>query len=74
MEIGDKARDEKMKDHFNRETAKMLALSSGKIDEYEYMTGKGILPFNQRKIIEHILLQVCIFFFRKSFGETGKKD
>ena len=56
MEIGDKARDEKMKDHFNRETAKMLALSSGKIDEYEYMTGKGILPFNQRKIIEHILL------------------
>ena len=74
MELDDKVRDEKLKDHFNRDTAKLLALSSGKIDEYEYTTGEGILPFNQRKIIEHILLFVCIFFFRKSFGETEKKD
>ena len=34
MEIDDKVRDEKLKDHFNRDTAKLLALSSGKIDEY----------------------------------------
>ena len=27
-------------------------LSSGTIDEYEYMTGEEILPFNQRKTIE----------------------
>ena len=28
------------------------ALSSGKIDKYEYLTGKEILPCNQQKIIE----------------------
>ena len=27
-------------------------LSSGTVDEYEYMTGEEILPFNQRKTIE----------------------
>ena len=27
-------------------------LSSGTIDEYEYMTSEKILPFNQRKTIE----------------------
>ena len=36
----------------NREAAKISALSSGKIDKYEYLTGKEILPFNQRQIIE----------------------
>ena len=30
----------------NRETAKVSALSSGKIDKYEYLTGEEILPFN----------------------------
>ena len=28
------------------------ALSSGKIDNYEYLTGEKILPSNQRQIIE----------------------
>ena len=28
------------------------ALSSGKIDKYEYLTGKEILPSNQQQIIE----------------------
>ena len=30
----------------------MLALSFGKIDKYEYLTGEEIFPSNQRKIIE----------------------
>ena len=34
------------------EAAKISALSSGKIDKYEYRTGEEILPFNQQKIIE----------------------
>ena len=36
----------------NREAAKTSALSSGKIDKYEYLTGKEILPSNQRQRIE----------------------
>ena len=27
-------------------------MSSGKIDEYEYLIGEEILPFNQRQIME----------------------
>ena len=34
------------------EAAKTLALSSGKIDKYEYLTGEEILPSNQKQIIE----------------------
>ena len=30
----------------------MSALSSGKIQKYEYLTGKDILPSNQQQIIE----------------------
>ena len=38
MTIEDQIRDEKLQYHFNREAAKMSALSSGKIDKYEYLT------------------------------------
>ena len=48
-------RDEKLQYDINREAAKISALSSGKIDKYEYLTGKEILPFNQRQIIEQAL-------------------
>ena len=36
----------------NRETPKIFALSSGKIDKYEFLTSEEILPFDQSKIIE----------------------
>ena len=36
----------------NRETAKISALSSGKFDKYEYLTGEEILPSNKQQIIE----------------------
>ena len=36
----------------NREASKISALSSGKIDKYEYLTGEKILPSNQKQIIE----------------------
>ena len=36
----------------NREAEKISALSSGKIDKNEYLTGDEILPFSKRKIIE----------------------
>ena len=36
----------------NREAAKISAVSSGKIDEYEYLRGEEILPSDQTRIIE----------------------
>ena len=47
-----KIRDEKPQYDINREAKKILALSSGKIDKYEYLAGKEILLSDQNKIIE----------------------
>ena len=52
MTIENKSKDEKLQYDINRETAKISALSSGKIDKYEYLTGEEILPSNQQQIIE----------------------
>ena len=52
MTIEDKIKDEKLQYDINREAAKVSALSSGKIDKYEYLTGEEILPSNQQQIIE----------------------
>ena len=52
MTIEDQIRDEKLQYDINREAAKIPALSSGKIDKYEYLTGEEILPSNQQQIIE----------------------
>ena len=52
MTINDQIRDEKLQYDINRETAKISALSSGKIHKYEYLTGEDILPSNQQQIIE----------------------
>ena len=48
MTIDDTIRDEKLQYDFNREAAKKSALSSAKIDKYEYLTGEEIVPSNQR--------------------------
>ena len=40
MTINDQIRDEKLQYDINREAAKILALSSGKIHKYEYLTGE----------------------------------
>ena len=52
MTIEDQIRDEKLQYDINRDAAKILALSSGKIDKYEYLTGEEILPSTQQQIIE----------------------
>ena len=53
MTIEDQIKDEKIKYDINREATKIAALSSGKIDKYEYLTGEEILlPSNQQQIIE----------------------
>ena len=52
MTIEDQINDEKLQYDINREAAKISALSSGKIDKYEYLTGEEILPSNQQQIIQ----------------------
>ena len=52
MTTEDQIKDEKLQYDINREAAKISALSSGKIDKYEYLTGEEILPSNQQQIIE----------------------
>ena len=44
----------KIQNDINREAANISALSSGKIDKYEYITEIGILHSNQRQIIEQV--------------------
>ena len=52
MTTDDKIRDEKLEYNINREAAKRSALSSGKIDKYKYLTGKEIVPPDQKRVIE----------------------
>ena len=49
MTIDDQIRDEKLQYYINREATKISALSSGKIEKYEYLTGEEILPSNQKQ-------------------------
>ena len=59
MTIEDQIRDEKLQYDINRQAAKISALSSGKTDKYEYLTGEEILPSNQQQIIEQAKFTYC---------------
>ena len=48
MAIEEQIKNEKLQYDIKREAAKMSALSSGKNDKYEYLTGEEILPSNQQ--------------------------
>ena len=50
--VDGKIRDEKLQYNVDREAAKIPALSSSKIDKYEYLTDEEILPSDERRIIE----------------------
>ena len=52
MDIDDQIKDEKVQYGINREAAKLSALSSGKIEQYEYLSCEEILPSNQKLITE----------------------
>ena len=52
MTINDQIRNEKLQYDTYREAAKISALSSGKIDQHEFLTGEEILPSNQNQITE----------------------
>ena len=52
MTTEDQITDEKLQCNINREAAKISALSSGQIDNYEYLIGEEILPSNEQQIVE----------------------
>ena len=71
MAIDDKIRDEKLQYDINREAAKIPILSSGKIDKYDYLTGKEMLPSNQRQIIEQAKFAYSLL--EKAFGKKKQQ-
>ena len=68
--IDDKSGDGKLQYDFNGEVAKIPALSSGKINKYEYFTGEEKLPSNQSELIE----QTKFIYNRDSFRKTNKSN
>ena len=68
MTTDEKIRDEKLQYDFNREAAKISALSSGKIDKYEYLTGEEMLHSDQRRVIEQAK------FTYSSLGKAFEKE
>ena len=53
--MDDKFRDEKVQCNINREAAKTSALSSGRINKYEYLTDEEVLPSDQSRILRILL-------------------
>ena len=70
MTIEDQTRDEKLQHDINREAAKISALSSGKIEKYEYFTGEEILSSNQQQIMEQA--KFTYFPLGKAFEKQTK--
>ena len=72
MAINDKIRDEKLQYDFNREAAKISALSSEKIDKYQYLTAEEILPPDQRRVIKQAKFTYSPL--RKAFEKQTEND
>ena len=70
MTINDQIKDERIQYDINRKDAKISALSSVKINKYEYLTGEEILPSNQKQIIEQA--KFTCFPLGKAFGKQTK--
>ena len=61
MTIEDKIKDEKLQYDFNREAAKISALSSGKIDKNEYLTGKRYYHLISNKKLNKLSLLILLW-------------
>ena len=72
MTIDETIRDEKLQYDINREAAEISALSSGTIDNYEYLTGEEILTSNRRLIIEKAKL-ACSLLIKALERQTEKQ-
>ena len=79
MTIEDQIKDEKLQYDINREAAKISALSSGKLDKYEYLTAEEILPSSQQQIIQQAKfnyspLGKALEKRRKTIKDQGEKQ
>ena len=76
MIIDDQITNEKLQYDISREAAKISALSSGKIDKCEYLTGEEILPSNRQQIIEQAKLTCSPLgkSFEKQIKRKGEKE
>ena len=77
--IDDQIRDKKLQYDINGVTAKISALSSGKIDKYGYFTGDEILPSNQKRItgqaeFNYSSLGKAFEEWRKTIADQGQKQ
>ena len=70
MTIDNQIRDEKLQYNINREASKISALSSKKLNKYEYLTGEEILPPNQKQMIEEA--KFTYFSLGKAFEKQIK--
>ena len=68
MTIDNKIKDKKLQYNINREAAKLLAFSSGKVNKYEFLTGEEILPSDQSRIIGQTK------FTYSPFGKASEKQ
>ena len=71
MGIDDQIKDVKLQYDIKTKAAKISALSSDKIDKYEYLAGEGILPSNKKQIIEQA--KFAYSPLRKVFKEQTKE-
>ena len=63
----DTIKDEKLQYGINRDAEK-IALSSGKIDKYKFLTGEEVLPSDESQIIEQAK------FTYSSLGKSFEKQ
>ena len=75
MTTDDRIRDEKLQYDINREAAKISALSSGKIDKYEFFTVEEIIPPDERRLIEQakFAYSALVKVFEKQAKTTEKQ-
>ena len=73
MAIDHEIRDEILKHDTNRVAAKLSALSSGKIDKYEYLTDEEILPSDQKRLIEKLSLLISLKALEKKRKQLNIK-
>ena len=60
MTTENQIRDKKLQYDINREASKVLSLSTGKINKYEYLTSEEIFPSNQKQIINKLNLLILL--------------
>ena len=73
ISIDDQIKDDnggKLQYHINRKASKRGPLISDNIDKYEYLTGRKVLPSNQKQIIE--IAKFNYFHLEKAFEEQDK--